>query len=99
MLAMTEAAVKAIGALTTQEGQQQGNGLRLAMQNEPEAESQLVLSVAATPEKDDQVLGSNEGAKVFLEPQAARFLDDKVLDVQQDDQGELNFAVMQQSEN
>jgi hypothetical protein len=42
------------------------------------------------------VLGSAAGAKVVLEPQAAEVLDDKVLDVQQDDDGQLNFAVLQQ---
>jgi Fe-S cluster assembly iron-binding protein IscA len=96
MLTVTEAAEKAVSALLAQEGQQQGGGLRFAMQNEQEAEAQLGLSVAATPGNNDQVLDSDEGAKVFLEPQAAQFLDDKVLDVEQDDQGQLNFAVMQQ---
>lgn len=64
------------------------------MQNQQEAGAQLALSVAEQPEAGDQVLGTDAGARVFLEPQAAQFLDDKVLDVQQDDQGQLNFAVM-----
>jgi hypothetical protein len=32
---------------------------------------------------------------VFLEEQAADYLSDKVLDVQQDDEGQLNFAVLE----
>ena len=93
MLAMTDAAAEAITALTAQE---EGAGLRFAVQDETEEGAQLALSVAAAPEDNDQVLGTEAGAKVFLETQAASFLDDKVLDVQQDDEGQLNFAVMQQ---
>lgn len=94
MLAMTDAAAEAISALTTQEGKQETGGLRFAVQAQQEQGAQLALSVAEQPEAGDQVLGTDAGARVFLEPQAAEFLDDKVLDVQQDDQGQLNFAVM-----
>lgn len=96
MLTMTSAASDAISALTAQEGGQQGTGLRFAVQQEQESGAQLALSVTAEPDTDDQVLTSDEGAKVFLESRAAQFLDDKVLDVQQDEQGQLNFAVTQQ---
>lgn len=97
MLAMTEAAAEAIGALTAQEGQEEA-GLRFAVHDEQEQGAQLALSVAQQPETGDQVLGTDNGPQVFLEPRAAEFLDDKVLDVQQDEQGQLNFAVMQQSD-
>nr|WP_026198182.1 iron-sulfur cluster biosynthesis family protein [Sciscionella marina] len=97
MLAVTDAAANAINALTAQDGQQQGSGLRFAIQQEQGSEAQLAVSVTDVPEQNDQVLGSGE-AKVFLEPEAAQFLDDKVLDVEQDDQGQLNFAVFQQPE-
>jgi len=95
MLALTDAAAEAISALTAQE---EGAGLRFAVQEESEEEAQLALSVVAAPEQEDQVLGTEGGARVFLDNQAATFLDDKVLDVQQDDEGQLNFAVMQQPE-
>ncbi|OZM70139.1 iron-sulfur cluster biosynthesis protein [Amycolatopsis antarctica] len=98
MLAMTDAAAQAISALTEQQGEEAG-GLRFAVQSEQEEGAQLSLAVAPSPEEGDQVLGTEEGARVFLEPQAADFLDDKVLDVQQDDEGQLNFAVMQQPED
>jgi iron-sulfur cluster assembly protein len=97
MLAMTPAAAEAITALTAQE---ESAGLRLAVQEEAQGEeAQLSLAVAPVPEDGDQVLGTEDGAKVFLETKAAAFLDDKVLDVQQDEQGQLNFAVMQQPES
>ncbi|HVW44054.1 MAG TPA: iron-sulfur cluster biosynthesis family protein [Amycolatopsis sp.] len=99
MLAMTDAAAEAISALTAQEGKQETGGLRFAVQAQQEQGAQLALSVAEQPEAGDQVLGTDAGARVFLEPQAAQFLDDKVLDVQQDDQGQLNFAVMPQPDN
>jgi hypothetical protein len=34
---------------------------------------------------------------VFLEEQAADYLSDKVLDVQQDAEGQLNFAVLERA--
>ncbi|WP_020666719.1 iron-sulfur cluster biosynthesis family protein [Amycolatopsis nigrescens] len=98
MLAMTDAAAEAISALTAQQGQDEAGGLRFAVQNEQQEGAQLALSVAPAPEDGDQVLGTDGGGKVFLEPQAAAFLDDKVLDVQQDDQGQLNFAVLQRTD-
>ncbi|HVV12871.1 HesB/IscA family protein [Amycolatopsis sp.] len=96
MLALTDAAAEAISALTAQEGKQESGGLRFAVQAQQEQGAQLALSVAEQPEAGDQVLGSDGGAKVFLQPEAAQFLEDKVLDVQQDEQGQLNFAVMPQ---
>lgn len=97
MLAMTDAAAEAISALTSQDDQQ-SSGLRVSVREETDAGAQLALALAAAPEDGDQVLGTEGGARVFLEPQAATFLDDKVLDVQEDDQGQLSFAVMRQAE-
>src|SRR6187399_3070931 len=96
MLAMTDAAANAISALTAQEGKQETGGLRFAVQVQQDSGAQLALSVADQPEAGDQVLGTEAGARVFLEPEAAQFLDDKLLDVQQDEAGQLNFAVMPQ---
>jgi iron-sulfur cluster assembly protein len=97
MLAMTDAAAEAINALTESQGEQQG-GLRVAVSEVAEGGAQLALAVAESPESGDQVVGTEGGAKVFMEERAAQFLDDKVLDVRQDDQGQLNFAVFPQSE-
>jgi len=95
MLAVTEAAADVISALTAQEGVQGGGGLRFAMQAMDDSETALALSVAPAPEDGDQVITSEDGAQVFLETQAAEFLSDKVLDVEQDDEGQLNFAVIE----
>jgi Fe-S cluster assembly iron-binding protein IscA len=94
MLTVTEAAAEAITALTSQsEGDA---GLRLAVQNAEGESAQLALSVAPEPAAGDSVLGAEEGPKVFLEPQAAALLDDKVLDVQEDEAGGVAFAVLPQ---
>ncbi|OFB42467.1 iron-sulfur cluster biosynthesis protein [Mycolicibacterium sp. (ex Dasyatis americana)] len=98
MLAMTDAAAEAIAAMTSQDGPdgQSTTGLRFAVQTQDDSGAQLTVSVAPGPEDGDQVLGTEGGARLFLEPEAATLLDDKVLDVQQDDQGRLAIAVMQQ---
>lgn len=95
MLAVTEAAADAISALTAQEGVQQDGGLRFEMRALEDSQTALALSVAPAPADGDQVVTAQEGAQVFLEAQAAQFLEDKVLDVQQDAQGQLSFAVIE----
>ncbi len=94
MLAVTEAAADAISALTAQEGVEQQGGLRFAMRSLDDSQTALALSVAPAPADGDEVVTADAGAQVFLEPQAAEFLSDKVLDVQQDAEGQLNFAVV-----
>ncbi|KZB81353.1 hypothetical protein [Amycolatopsis regifaucium] len=96
MLTVTEAAAEAITALTGQEGIDDGSGLRFAMHSQRGDSPQLAVSVAPQPESGDKVLGADGGPKVFLEPEAAELLDDKVLDVQQDETGEVAFAVLPQ---
>jgi len=50
--------------------------------------------VAATPAEDDEVV-EEQGAQVFLEPNAAALLDDKRLDAQVE-AGQVTFAIAQQ---
>ena len=95
MLAVTEAAAGAITALTAQEGVQDQGGLRFEMRALEDSQTALALSVAPAPAEGDEVVTAQEGAKVFLEPEAAEFLSDKVLDVQQDTEGQVSFAVIE----
>lgn len=98
MLTITETAAQAINSLVTANEMPEGSGLRIAGQEEEQPEA-LELSVAATPSEQDSVLEGG-GAKVFLEPIAARVLDDKVLDVQkvtEDGEEQLRFAIAPQS--
>jgi iron-sulfur cluster assembly protein len=71
MLAVTTAAAEAISALTAEEGQQGGAGLRFSVHRASEESASLALSVTPEPQQGDQVVTSDEGAKVFMEPEAA----------------------------
>jgi iron-sulfur cluster assembly protein len=95
MLAVTEAAAGAITALTAQDGIPETGGLRFSMRIQDNSQAALALSIAPAPSAGDQVVTATEGAQVFLESQAAEYLSDKVLDVQEDAEGQLNFAVME----
>jgi iron-sulfur cluster assembly protein len=44
------------------------------------------------PGENDQVINA-AGAHIFLEPQAAAFLEDKVLDAQVDSDGQAHFSL------
>lgn len=90
MLTLTENAstiVKTIAGPTP--GSEEG-GLRISA-SDAEA-TDFTLAVAPTPEPKDEVVES-DGAKVFLEQNAAATLSDKVLDAQVDDAGAVSFAI------
>jgi iron-sulfur cluster assembly protein len=93
MLAVTENAVSVICQLTDRPELPDGAGLRIASAEEA---PNLTVAPAGTPEAGDQVVES-EGARVFLEPQAAEMLDDKVLDARVNDAGGVEFLVANQS--
>nr|WP_280365825.1 hypothetical protein [Nocardia wallacei] len=49
-------------------------------------------AVAAHPAADDQVMTA-EGSRIFLDQQAAAFLDDKILDAGVDGNGQSSFVL------
>ena len=53
------------------------------------------LSVVPVPAEDDEVI-EEHGARVFLEPDAASFLDDKVLDAKLE-QNKVAFTIADQT--
>jgi iron-sulfur cluster assembly protein len=93
MLAVTENATSVIQQLTERPELPDGAGLRIASSEEA---PNLTVAPAGAPEDGDQVL-DNEGARVFLEPEAATILDDKVLDARVNDSGGVEFLVAAQS--
>jgi iron-sulfur cluster assembly protein len=96
MLVLTEAAAEVVKSVTTQPQAPDGAGLRIASAvPEPRDPSALQLVATAGPQQEDQVIEAG-GARVFLEPHAAAFLADKVLDVQFDEQGTAQFALGRQ---
>ena len=93
MLTLTDSAVTAIRALTSQPEQPPDAGLRIMGQGEGVPPFQLAL--ADTPADGDQVIESG-GARVFLAGDTAEVLADKALDAEVDDQGAVAFSVSTQ---
>ncbi len=81
MLAITEDAATAIDSIVASSGLPQGAGLRITQELNPqsgqEGRTDLRLSVVESAEEGDKVL---EDVQIFLEPEAADFLDNKLLD-------------------
>ena len=94
MLALTENAVKAVkGIVSSSEETAEKGGLRVVAHSGG-AQVGFQLRVAALPAEDDEVV-EERGARLFLDPEAASLLEDKVLDasVQQD---QLAFTLADQ---
>lgn len=96
MLILTEAAAEVVKSFTSNPQVPDGAGLRIASAT-PGTENPEALQVTATaaPAENDQVIEA-EGARVYLEPEAAAYLDDKVLDAQVDGQGKAHFYLGEQ---
>lgn len=94
MLVLTPTAVEAVRAVTTAPGIPEGAGLRIG--STADEQNTLQLTAAQGPDDGDQVV-EGEGARVFLEPPVAEFLDDKVLDVRVDDEGAAHFLLLDQA--
>jgi iron-sulfur cluster assembly protein len=93
MLTLTDSAVSAIRSLTSQPDLPGETGLRIMAQGEGAPSFQLAL--AEGPVAGDQVVEEN-GARVFLEATVAEVLDDKALDAQVNEQGDLAFRIADQ---
>ena len=92
MLVLTNDAVSAIRTLTHQPGLPEETGLRIASSAVENGKSSLAAEVASSPQPSDQVVEA-EGARVFLDESAATELDDKALDAQTNEQGQVWFQV------
>ena len=100
MLALTEDAVSAVNTILTNAELPEGSGMRISRapssassENSAGQELELQLSVVDAPAEGDQVIGEQP---VFVEPEAAEALDDKLLDAEiVEDQ--VRFTVGQQA--
>ena len=96
MLEVTPMAAEVINELTSQsEGTSDDIGLRFALATEQNSQAALELSLSEVVD-GDEVVDAPAGAKVMMEPAAAQYLGDKVLDVRQDDAGNPAFAIARQ---
>src|SRR4051794_37581327 len=102
MLALTETAAEAISNILETNEMPEGSGLRIAATPNL-AEERLELSGPPTPAAEDPALEGG-GALIFLGPQAASALGDKVLGVgrvphaERTDGDEFRLAITPQSE-
>ena len=93
MLVLTEAAAEVVKAITSTQEAPEGSGLRIASSAADSADpGALQVTAAPGPGENDQVIEAS-GAHVYLEPQAALYLDDKVLDAQVDQEGKAHFSL------
>jgi iron-sulfur cluster assembly protein len=94
MLTLTPNATEAINALIDSVGGPEGTGLRIWAQPVDEAQSSLEIAVTPGPEASDAVVQDTD-VPVYLEPQAAMFLHDKILDASMEGDT-IQFSIDQQ---
>ncbi|WP_010203508.1 (Fe-S)-cluster assembly protein [Salinibacterium sp. PAMC 21357] len=90
MLTLTDTATTVVKTIVEQDPNTEATGLRI--NGEPGAPN-LTVAVVAAPEAGDAVIEA-EGARVFLEENAAIALSDKTLDAEVGENGAVNFAVV-----
>ena len=92
LLALTDNAAQAVkDIVSASEEVPETGGLRLVAERVG-TQANLQVSLVSLPAEDDQVI-EEQGARVFLEPEAASLLDDKVLDADvKDDQVAFTIA-------
>ena len=98
MLVLTEAAAEVVKSVTSTPQAPEAAGLRISSSVPvPESASSLQVEAVSGPGENDQVLEA-AGARVFVAPQAAIFLEDKILDAQIDGSGNARFSLGTQRE-
>lgn len=95
MLTLTEQAARVIHDLASQPEMPAATGLRISSTPDNTAGPALSVSLAEGPAPQDQVVEVQQ-AKVFVGPEVAGELSDKVLDAQVDERGAVAFRVMPQ---
>lgn len=93
MLTLTDNATTLIKNLADQTAVAENAGLRISTGADA---AQLSVDLTPAPEPNDKII-ETDGARVFLEENAALALDDKVLDAHMDDAGAVRFQIDAQS--
>jgi Fe-S cluster assembly iron-binding protein IscA len=91
MLTLTPVASEAIRQLSAQTDDPDASGIRISPGPETPEGTALELTLVEEPEPEDEKV-DEDGATVYLEPQVAGFLDDKVLDAQLEE-GRVTFVL------
>jgi iron-sulfur cluster assembly protein len=96
LLALTDNAVDAVkGIVSSSDEVSEEGGLRMVAERVG-TQANFQLSVVPLPAQDDEVI-EEQGVRVFLEPEAASLLDDKVLDASFE-QNRVSFTIADQIE-
>jgi iron-sulfur cluster assembly protein len=96
LLALTDSAVQAVKHIVSSADETaETGGLRMVAERAG-TQANFQLSVVPLPAEDDEVI-DEQGARVFLEPEAASLLDDKVLDASVE-QDQVAFKIAEQIE-
>ena len=80
MLTLTSTAAEVVRTLVDQSSTPESGGLRIAAEDGPQGVA-LELTLVGEPEALDETI-EQSGATVYLDPEAAQLLDDKLLDAQ-----------------
>ncbi|MFG1673014.1 HesB/IscA family protein [Micromonospora sp. NPDC049282] len=88
MLTMTDNAVLVIRDLAAQEDLAEAGGLRIAADADA---GSLSIELVPQPAQGDQVVDT-EGARIFLDSDAAELLNDTAVDAVVDDEGVVQFG-------
>ena len=96
LLALTDSAVQAVKHIVSSSDEfSETGGLRMVAE-QTGMQTSLELSVVPLPAEDDEVI-EEQGARVFLEREAAALLEDKVLDASVE-QNQAAFTIADQIE-
>jgi Fe-S cluster assembly iron-binding protein IscA len=96
MLAISPAASAAIDTAVEAGAVPDGAGLRLAAGQPTERGVTIEIALVSAAAPDDQVIGTNAAADVFVEPATAELLEDQVLDAGQQPDGTISFTLRPQ---
>jgi len=97
MLIVTPAASDALDSIATARSLPESGGMRLAFVPDQDGQQHLSMTIVDEPEPQDALVDEPD-VSLFLEPDTVPLLDDKVLDVQPDDQGRPNFVLLTQAD-
>ena len=96
MLALTDNAVEAVKSIVSSSDEaSETSGLRMVAERAG-TQATFHLTVVPLPAEEDEVI-DEQGARVFLEPEAASLLDEKVLDASVE-QDQVAFTIADQVE-
>jgi iron-sulfur cluster assembly protein len=88
MLTMTDNAVMVIRDLAVQQDVAEGGGLRIAADTDA---GSLTIELVPQPVQGDEVVDT-QGARIFLDSDAAELLNDTAVDASVDDEGVVQFG-------